>query len=870
MKKPIALLMAAAMVVSLAGCGSDDGESSQSSTPSSDNADDSTQESSDEGSDTGSDESSDESSDEGSQTGGLDANSTGYVYKDSVSVLCSNWNPHTYQTADDGYLAEFIRSGFYDFVYNDELHPVEGMDPFEGYTIIPMMAASDPVDVTEAVKADHPEFNIPESAKEGFAYTIDLNPNAVWEDGTPINADSYVYSMQQLLDPVAKNYRAVDYYTGNFVIAGAELYANQGLTTEITLSTAMSKAGISTLEEYLEINGDQPAYINWNYSFGAAYDFDNNPFDGETVNAEALSLEAEDEVVETPLTLKEMWTFYPLCYGSDEQSIEQGQSYFADEIYVQHSYPSDVDYSTVGLYKSGDYQITIVFAQALSGFNLQYALTSNWLVKEDLYESNKKINGDAYSSTYNTSVETTSSYGPYKLVEFQSDKALRLVKNENWVGYSDGQHKYKDPTDGEVYDMYQTTEIQCQVVAEASTRKLMFLKGELMGYGLQQEDFATYRNSEYAYATPKTSTYFFIFNGYMDAIKNREASEGFDQTKYDLETLTLKSFRQAVAVTYDKELFAATISPARKGGYGLIGSAYVYDPDTGAKYRDTDYAKQILCDFYSVDASEYSSLDEAVASITGYDPEAAKALYTQAFNEALEAGFITDTDGDGICDQTIDIEYAMSVEADDFMTKTINYLNEKMTEVTAGTPFEGKIVFTMSAPYGNEWSNKIKAGLSDTVLGGWSGSLLNPFSIIDLYTNGLQQYDANWFDATTVNLTHEVNGESITMNLRQWSQAVNGTTVTVGGKDYNFGESTTDIDERLSILAALEGSILQTYDYIPIMEDASMALLSQQVFYVVDEYSPVMARGGIAYMKYNYNESEWAAYVAEQGGELKY
>lgn len=870
MKKPIALLMAAAMVVSLAGCGSDDGESSQSSTPSTDNADDSTQESSDEGSDTGSDESSDEGSDEGSQTGGLDANSTGYVYKDSVSVLCSNWNPHTYQTTDDAYLADFIRCGFYDFVYNDELHPVEGMEAFEGYKIIPMMAASDPVDVTETVKADHPEFNIPESAKEGFAYTIDLNPNAVWEDGTPINADSYVYSMQQLLDPVAKNYRAVDYYTGNFVIAGAELYANQGLTTEITLSTAMSKAGVSTLEEYLEINGDLPAYINWNYSFGAAYDFDNNPFDGETVNAEALSLEAEDDVVETPLTLKEMWTFYPLCYGSDEQSIAQGQSYFADEIYVQHSYPSDVDYSTVGLYKSGDYQITIVFAQALSGFNLQYALTSNWLVKEDLYESNKKINGDAYSSTYNTSVETTSSYGPYKLVEFQSDKALRLVKNENWVGYSDGQHKYKDPTDGEVYDMYQTTEIQCQVVAEASTRKLMFLKGELMGYGLQQEDFATYRNSEYAYATPKTSTYFFIFNGYMDAIKNREASEGFDQTKYDLETLTLKSFRQAVAVTYDKELFAATISPARKGGYGLIGSAYVYDPDTGAKYRDTDYAKQILCDFYSVDASEYSSLDEAVASITGYDPEAAKALYTQAFNEALEAGYITDTDGDGICDQTIDIEYAMSVEADDFMTKTINYLNEKMTEVTVGTPFEGKIVFTMSAPYGNEWSNKIKAGLSDTVLGGWSGSLLNPFSIIDLYTNGMQQYDANWFDATTVNLTHEVNGESITMNLRQWSQAVNGTTVTVGGKDYNFGESTTDIDERLSILAALEGSILQTYDYIPIMEDASMALLSQQVFYVVDEYSPVMARGGIAYMKYNYNESEWAAYVAEQGGELKY
>ena len=62
------------------------------------------------------------------------------------------------------------------------------------------------------------------------------------------------------------------------------------------------------------------------------------------------------------------------------------------------------------------------------------------------------------------------------------------------------------------------------------------------------------------------------------------------------------------------------------------------------------------------------------------------------------------------------------------MTKTVDYLNEKMAEVTAGTPFDGKIKFVKSAPYGNDWSNKIKQGLSDTVLAGWSGSRLNPFS----------------------------------------------------------------------------------------------------------------------------------------------
>jgi hypothetical protein len=31
-----------------------------------------------------------------------------------------------------------------------------------------------------------------------------------------------------------------------------------------------------------------------------------------------------------------------------------------------------------------------------------------------------------------------------------------------------------------------------------------------------------------------------------------------------------------------------------------------------------------------------------------------------------------------------------------------------------------------------------------------------------------------------------------------------------------------------------------------------------------------MGRGGIAYTRYNYNEADWAQFVADQGGELKY
>ena len=119
-------------------------------------------------------------------------------------------------------------------------------------------------------------------------------------------------------------------------------------------------------------------------------------------------------------------------------------------------------------------------------------------------------------------------------------------------------------------------------------------------------------------------------------------------------------------------------------------------------------------------------------------------------------------------------------------------------------------------------------------------------------------------------ITINIDGKDLTTSLKNWSDALNGTTVTVDGKEYNFGDGMVDVETRLDILAAIETTVLQTYDYIPMIQEGSMALLSQQVYYVVEEYNGIMGRGGITYLKYNYNESEWAEYVAAQGGELKY
>ncbi len=809
-----------------------------------------------------------------------------YIWKTSVSTLASNWNPHTYQTTDDSVPLDYTTSSLYTFIFNDELNPVEGKEPYAGYVIIPEMAADMPVDVTNEIKASNPEFEIPDSAEAGYAWKIALNPNVTWDDGTPINAETYVESFKRLLEPAAINYRAADWYGQTLSIAGAEFYANQG-RVQYTGECGLEVADLTLADDgfYYTAEGN-PVYIvvdapiadwlsgNSLADYVGAYGEDYFSLTHWEELAAAANADGYAPLTEENTAwILDVITGNP-AWGEDETCLTNYLAYGVP-------YPETFAWENVGVLATGEYELTLVLDKSLAGFDLLYNLSgvATQLVKIDLYDACLKVETGAggeevWSSTYNTSLETTASFGPYKMSEFQGSKAMHFVRNENWFGYTDGKHIYQDPVDGKIYPMYQTTEIDIQVVAEAATNKMMFMSGKLMSYGLQAEDYSYLRQSEYCYATPAETIFFLILNGHMEAITERENSEGFDKATTDLEMLTNTAFHQALGLAYDKDNFAATVSPARSGALGIIGNSYIYDPDSGAKYRDSEQAKQVLCDFYGVDTSAFASLDDAVASITGYDPEQAKVFFKQAFDEGIDAGFITDENGDGVCDQVVRIEYAMSSEMTTFMSQTLAYLNEKAAEAAAGTPFEGKIEFYPSAPYGNDWSTKIREGQSDTVLGGWSGSVLDPFGLTDLYTNPSKQYDAAWYDATRVDLTINVpvNGENkdVTMTLKQWSDVLNGTATTVDGVEYNYGSGQCDISVRLDILAACEGKILESYNYLPMLQDGSMALLSQQVFYVIEDYNPILGRGGIAYTKYNYNEYDWAEYVRLQGSVLKY
>ena len=808
-----------------------------------------------------------------------------YIWNTTVTALSVNWNPHTYETEHDFVPLEYLTSDLYTFFYNDALHPVDGLQPYEGYVIVPEMAAAMPEDVTLTIKASNPEFNIPEDAESGFAYKIKLNENATWDDGTKINAQSYVDSFQRLLDPKLRNGRASDWYGQALSIAGAERYNNQQVLKYVDDASIVVSELLKDEEgNYITTKGEK-VFIAVDMSLGWClgntlkeyvdnygelfFDLTDWKALKKKINSKGL-VPANDETLEMLSTLtlgNEKW-------GDTENDLP---NYL---VYETCPYPDEFDWANVGVLATGEYELTLVLDKSLTGLELltEMAKVSNMLVKTDLYDSclTSKTNKDGdvvWSSNYNATLETTASFGPYKMTEFYAIVAMHFVRNDNWFGYTDGKHIYQDPTDGLIYPMYQTTEIDLEVITEAASRRMLFLKGELMDYVLQEKDAAKLRLSQFCYATPAETQYFLVLNGYLDAINERENAENFDKTTNDLQMLTNIAFRKAMAYSFNRDNLASVLNPGYTTALGIIGDAFISDSDSGVKYRDSEQAKKVLCDFYGVDVSKYASLDEAVDAIVNYDPEIAKASFQKAFEEGLAAGYITDTDKDGKCDQTIELEYVMSADSPK-LTKLMEHLNQTLKEVTAGTPFEKKITVVKSMPYGNEWEDMLQAGQSDFVIEGKSGSILDPYGMIDMYTNASKQWDANWYDANAKTLTISVpvggSKKDVTLTMKQWSDALSGTTVTVDGVDYNFGADQADLEVRLDILAACEAEILATYNYLPMLQNGTMTLVSQQVYFVTDSYNPFLGRGGLAYTKYHYNDADWAKYVEEQGGMLSY
>jgi oligopeptide transport system substrate-binding protein len=733
-----------------------------------------------------------------------------YTYNYATSSP-STWSPTDWQNEVESNIQSYTCSYFYDFVINDA---------GDGYDIVPNAAADYPQDTTADLTADQKElYGLPEDATEGYAWTIELNPDVQWEDGTPINADTYIYTLQQFLNPVMKNYRASTFYEGTVGLANAKAYYSAGGNL-YTNADEVVELG-ATLEDVQGQGID--LYINtgescswWGESMDDAYvDYGADYFILEDGTDFFDKYEADTDILVDEDVYADI--VYLNCVPGGDAEEDWIQWCFTVEAAPETSWDD------VGVIKNNDYSLTFVLTNPTTEFYVEYALQIA-LVYEDLYESCKVQTGDIVKSSYGTTADSYMSYGPYTITSYQADKEMYLTKNENWHGYS------MEAFEG----MYQTTDIHVQYISENATILSLFLQGNLDEYGVDTEHMSTYQNSDYIYFEPTTFTYVFTFNTDEEMLK-QEDSDGVNHS-----ILSLKDFREAISLSLDRQAFNSQCLAGSDPGYGLINYVYVCDPDTGELYRHSEYAQQSLCELYGVDSED---------QITGYDKDAAAELFQQAYEEAVESGLMSATD-------TIQLDYHVYSDTTNNQNR-VNFLQSSISEATKGTDLEGKI--TINLLVDEEYYDNCQSGLCDIAFTAWGGEDMNPYAMMQCYTDPVYNL-VYGYDGYSEMLTFTVEGQEITKSAYDWYvELVEG--------EY----ATADLDVRNSILAQMEEQILGYYGMAPLSYLNEANLYSQRIVLQSDTYvNSLVGFGGIAGMTYTMDDAEWAEYCASQNNSLNY
>ena len=771
-----------------------------------------------------------------------------YTYNYAMSEFPTNWNYHTYQTATDAEILDYITAGFYTFDYNETM---------DGYKMVPSMAVGEPKDVTDQYVG---KFGIEEGDK-AKAYVITLRQDIKWQDGTVITANDFVESAKRLLNPAAQNYRADTMYAGSVSIVGAEDYLKQGQTILVpadSVTEVYSEDLDATLIFSLAPPTDGNGEVSMRPAFGfpasydavkcAAYIIGNYLPDSAFTAEAAAAMEGKTLAeIKADETLKAAWEALIGWWQTDPNEE-------LDFFLTQKTYP-EVSWDDVGWFAVSDYELCFVMKQELSGFYLKYNLSAP-LVHVPTYDKCESIVDGVYTNTYCTSAENTMSYGPYKLTSFQKDKQYTLEKNEYFYGLTE--------------DTYQTTHIVVDCVPEAATRLGLLNQGKLDTYGLTIDDMDEYQLSDYTYYSTGDSTFAMCFNPDFAALETAQAAagEGINKT-----IITIPEFRMAMSFALDRNAFCLATSPLNAPGFGLYSGLIISDPEAGTAYRATDVAKNVLAEFWGVseeygEGKLYADIDEAIDSITGYNLTKAQEMFNAAYDKAIADGLMTETD-------KVEIKIGTPNNTSAFYNNGYEFLVNNYTEAVKGTKLEGKLTFSRDDTLGNAFSDALKNNQVDMLFGvGWTGSALDPYGLMEAYVAPDYQYDDST-DFTTIMLEIEIDGVKYTASCWDWYQVMNGTKTVIKAADgteveYSCGVADEKPEIRLQILGALEGAVLLNYNFIPIMDDAGAQIRGQQIKYYTEEYIFGLGFGGLKYYTYNYTDAEWDAYVASNNGQLNY
>lgn len=795
-----------------------------------------------------------------------------YTYRTYTTVSPSNWNLLTQSDENDRQISSYLNSSFFefDFAYDADGNIIDG-----GFNV-EYSAATKLEDVTSLYAG---RYGIEEGTTGNRAWRITLREDLKWNDGTAIDANDFVYSMQQTLDSKFMNRLASNYYSANMVIHNARDYVYAGSSGWFAADSpytnyteALDEKLVFTLGSATENAEKYGGAINsMRTSMGfpasytaaqvAAYIAANGFNKPVTATAEdILKLEGKTFAqIKADSSLLATW----------QQVIDSWQTDPDEELdffVTEYTYPV-ITFDEVGFFAESDYELVVVFDNTFEFINKDgslryeaaYYLQDFPLVKRDLYEKSKRApaaGSTLWTSNYGSSVATTASWGPYMLTNYQAGSTYTLSKNKNWYGY--GLEQYEG--------QYQTDSIVCRTIPEWETAWRAFQLGEIDDISIDPTIAAQYRTSSQAYYTPRE----LVASVHIQS--SREALEARQSTGVNKTILMQPEFREALSLAIDRAAYAQAATTSSLAGLGYFNSMHYYDVANGGVYRNTDVAKRALLRAYGaeelsdgswkVGETTYADLDSAEAALTGYNLTLARQLVTSAYEKALAAGDIKEGD-------TVVLTFGSS-EDSAASRRHYDFLSNSWTTLMTGTPLEGRFR-TEFTNHGDQWANDFRSGQYEIApASGFSGGAWNPYYMIgaEVDSNESIRYNHGWdttaesFEFTMTNADGEE--ETYTLTIQDWYDSLNG----LDGGSHDFSLYPTE--SRLALVAELEYHALTSYWDIPTFYAFSASLHSYKTEFATYEYNTFLGYGDIRFMTYNYTDAEWTSYVSSQGGQLNY
>ncbi len=816
-------------------------------------------------------------------------------YNTTTTVMPSNWNELTYKDNNDTQILSYIGSSFFDYDYmfeDGKKYNEDGSINKDG--IIPgafttnYSAATKIEDVTSLVDAKW-GYTDEQKAAGGYAWKITLRDDLMWQNTDPITAADFIYSMKQTLDPDFMNFRANTYYD-TLRIKNARNYFFQNQAYVYNSVEAMGYAS-----NQAAIDAGEAMFVNM-------YNVGNDLFGLDLATLGLVDAEGNPMPEYLPVGDQTLYNT-PDCWEAGTDDYELNAAFFWQYINPKGPYGSyaepgsgyswvavgqenlvrDVAWEQVGIYSvEGENAFVICLDVSYEfvrngelTYYAAYYLSSLPLVHEATYEANKVAphsGATLWTSTYNSDLASTMSWGPYMLVEFEAGSHFRLEKNPNWYGWNLEQYK----------NQYNVTAINTRKVEEFTTQWMGFLAGEYDDSSLDTININEYSESKYVSYAPGSYQYAMQLYSNLPTLKASGNNNGI---------LAIYEFRLAFNLSLDRsdviqQIWPGTAAPL----FGLLSPMYYYDiefgssHEDGGNYRGNAMAKEgILRAYGYTEAADGTwsindlvglSLDEAYETLTGYNPTLAK----EKFKEAVDI-LLADPEYYGY-DSTKDITivYGSSVDNDKQRFRR-DYLQAILDDLSKGTALEGKIKLEFDASAGDQWAEAFRSGKTQIGFGyGIGGNVFNPFDVIGAFVNPDDELNYHqYWDTSVIDLTltlpegdYAGAGQEHTMSVQNWYYCLNGL-AEVEGMDvtYDWGAgSNTPYETRVMILAALEEVALKESRTVMLITDAGGSFLGAKFSQFSEEYNIFMGFGGLRYIVVEYTDAEWDQFVKDNNGDL--